>query len=56
MDDDQTRPRLVSAAELPPPLLTDVGARALLRIILKAHERAQATDSGRSVTDDQAVA
>lgn len=56
MDDDRIRPVLASAAELPPPLLTDGGARVLLRIIRKAHERGQATDSGRSVTDDQAVA
>lgn len=56
MDDDPTRPALVTAAELPPPSLTDGAARVLLRIIRKAHEREQATDSGRSVTDDQAVA
>lgn len=56
MDDDPTQPMLVAAAELPPPLLTDGGARVLLRILRKAHEREQATDSGRSATDDQAVA
>ena len=56
MDDDPTRPMLVAAAELPPPLLTDGGARVLLRILREAHERELATDRGQTITDDQAVA
>jgi hypothetical protein len=44
------------APDLEPPTLTPAAAAALLRILRKAHERGQATDRGRTVTDDQAVA
>lgn len=38
------------------PAMTPGVAAVLLRILRKAHERDVATDSGRTVTDDQAVA
>lgn len=44
------------APELEPPALTPGAATVLLRILRKAHEREVATESGRTVTDDQAVA
>ena len=44
------------APDLEPPSLTPPAATVLLRILRKAHERELATDRGRTVTDDQAVA
>jgi hypothetical protein len=44
------------APDLEPPGLTPAAATVLLRILRKAHERALATDRGRTVTSDQAVA
>lgn len=44
------------APDLEPPALTPAAATVLLRILRKAHEREAATDRGRTVTDDQAVA
>lgn len=42
--------------DLEPPALTPGAAAVLLRILRKAHERELATDRGRTVTDDQALA
>jgi hypothetical protein len=44
------------APDLEPPALTPGAAAVLLRILRKAHEREVATDRGRTLTDDQAVA
>lgn len=44
------------APDLEPPVLTPGAAAVLLRILRKAHDRELATDRGRTVTDDQAVA
>lgn len=44
------------APDLEPPALTPGAAAVLLRILRKAHDRELAADSGRTVTDDQAVA
>jgi hypothetical protein len=43
-------------AELDPPELTSGAAVVLLRILRKARERQEATERGRSVTDDRDVA
>ncbi len=47
---------LTLAPDLEPPELSPRAARVLLRILRKAHDRQLATESGRSVTDDKAVA
>lgn len=44
------------APDLEPPTLTPAAATVLLRMLRKAHERDLATDRGRTITDNQAVA
>ncbi len=53
---DPDDPTLELAPDLAPPELTAGAARVLLRILRKEHDRSLATDSGQSVTDDQAIA
>jgi hypothetical protein len=48
--------RLVLAADVPPPELTLDAAVVLIRTLRKERGKQAATDDGRSVTDDQAVA
>ncbi len=56
MTADPDDPRSNLAPDLRSPELTPAAASVLLRILRKDHDRGLATDSGRSVTDDQAVA